>query len=198
MNAELANLVNRSASQVASRRVPRGQQSWSGASIMGGRITIVTIVRNEDGLWSMDDSKSAEFPRVERDQASIRRLHAALSYHFSRTGITELHLRLGAGAGPHNAKAEVHICECALALIPGVHVLHVSPQTLTPWLRAKHQVISCQMVERSRQFALSAAQYAAERALACFDTPAPENRQNSRRRAAIRARIGLGPHLTVS
>lgn len=194
MSAGLAELVNRSANQLSGRRSRRTNSSWSGASILGGRITIVTVTRADDGTWSIDPLKSAEFPRAERDQASIRQLHAVLDQYLSRARISEVFLRLGAGAGPHNAKAESHICEAILALLLGVRLHHVSAFSLTPWLRAKHQVISCQAAHRSWQFALSAAQYAAEtECRVAGDTAAESGRPSKNRtrsRANIRARIG--------
>jgi hypothetical protein len=161
MTSRLADLVNRSWKEEPRGRRQRGT-TRSGASISGGRITIVTIASDGGGSWMMDAPRSATFDPVTRDQTSMLRVHAKLHAFFLRNGITDLHLRLGARAGPHNAKAETHFCETILALVPGVRLHQVSANALRSWLNARGEELSRQAAERSWELALAAAQYAAE------------------------------------
>lgn len=161
MDERLAELVNRSWKEKP-RRYGKSEVSFSGAAISGGVITIVTIACNQDGSSSIDRSRSIQLQRIARDQAAIRRTYASLQIFVRKAQISVMHLRLGASSGPHRAKAETHLCEAVLSLLPDVTIEHVAPQSLAAWSNANRRELPRQADERSWQLAWMAAKLASE------------------------------------
>lgn len=160
MSAALRQLVSAS---VAPRTVRgRPSQRWSGASIVGGKISIVSVRKDGKGAWTVDELRSREFDLTQRDQASAWRLHSTLNGFFRRSMISRIFLRTGSSRGPHAAKVETGICEGLLSVAGGVAVEQVSAFSLAPWMRLRGYDLEGQGRNRGWQYATAAAIYAAE------------------------------------
>lgn len=174
------------AKPVAARRIAAATglsgSSISGAAIVGGVVTIVTIGRGADGQWFVDPHGSGEFKLSGRDQASVQSFHSAINTFISNTNISELFLRVGPRAGPLSGIVESHVCEAALCL-SALRVHQVSAFSIAPRMRAANLEFGTQKQERARQYALAAAYLGAERI-------SPSRGADHERRAAIRLRYG--------
>lgn len=169
----------------------RDEASISGAAIVGGAVTIVTLARATDGQWFVDDERCGEFKLSGRDQASVQTFHAAMSDFISTVNISDLFLRVGPRTGPLTGIVESHVCQAALCLSP-LRVHEVSAFSIAPRMRAANLEFWGQKRQRSWQYALAAACLGAEH------YPRSPNADRGGRRA-IRSRsasalqVGPGP-----
>lgn len=134
---------------------------WSGAAILGGKISVVTVTKGRDGDWELDELRSREFKLDQRKQAAARMLHSNLNGFLRRSMIARIFLRVGPGHGPHSGKAESHICEGLLYMVAGVEVHHLSAFSLAPWMNQRGFELGRES-RRGWHLACGAAIYAAE------------------------------------
>jgi hypothetical protein len=135
---------------------------WSGAAILGGKISIATVNKDADGHWSLDKARSREFDLAERSQAAIRQLQSTLDEFLRRSHISRIYLRTPSGGREYRAKPQTSICEGILCLRGGVQVHHVPASGLTRWMREQGYDLDQQSRNRGWHFAAAAAIYAAE------------------------------------
>jgi hypothetical protein len=150
---------------------------WSGAAILGGELSIVTVSKDHDGDWEVDVLRSREFKLDQRSQAAATTLHANLNGFLRRSLITRIFLRVGPSRGPHSGKAKSHICEGLLYMVAGVEVHHLSAFSLAPWMNQRRLELGRES-GRGWHLARAAAIYAAEENAGIASRPA------ARRRAA--------------
>ena len=162
MSTALRELVMSGVYQARPIQMARPSLRWSGAAIVGGKISIVTVSKDPDGDWSLDRSRSREFKLPRRCQAEAKMLHANLANFLRRSFITTIFLRAGSSRGPHPAKAESHICEGLLYAIGGVQVHHLSAFSIAPWMRERGYDLERQGLDRGWHLAAATAIYAAE------------------------------------
>jgi hypothetical protein len=136
---------------------------WSGAAILAGKLSIVTVAKDEDGDWDLDVDRSREFKLEQRRQPAARMLHANLNGFLRRSMITKIFLRVGSSRGAHSGKAESHICEGLLYAIAGVEVQHLSAFSLAPWMSQRGLELGRES-RRGWHLACAAAIYAGEHA----------------------------------
>jgi hypothetical protein len=152
---------------------------WSGAAILGGKLSIVTVSKDEDGDWDLDVMKSREFKLDQRKQSAATMLHSNVSGFLRRARITRIFLRVGSSRGSHSGKAESYICEGLLYMAAGVEVHHLSAFGLAPWMNQRGLELGRES-RRGWHLACAAALYAAEHA----QDLGVGNRAGTRRRAA--------------
>jgi hypothetical protein len=133
-------------------------------SVLGGRITIATLIIDADGTASLDRDRTAEFALGGRDQQSVRDLHAEVGDFVHRMALADIHLRLGPSAGPKMAKVESHICEGVLYLLASTRIVAIPANSLGHWMQCKGYEVSNQARDRYWEYALATAACAAERA----------------------------------
>jgi hypothetical protein len=132
------------------------EEGVSGAAIVGGAVTIVSLARAEDGQWILDAEGCREFKLAGRDQTSVQSFHAEMSAFISTVNISDLFLRVGPRSGPLTGIVESHVCEAALCLCP-LRVHEVSAFSIAPRMRAANLEFGSQRQERAWQYALAAA-----------------------------------------
>jgi len=185
MNEALRQLVTSGVSRETTPLSARLSDTWSGASILGGTITIATVCRDPNGHFHLDDAKSGQFELASRDQGGAGRLHDNLTGFFRRSQLSDVFLRRSSGRGPSPAKAEGHMCEGILYLVMGVQTHSVSPFSLTPWLREKGYDLPAQVRDRAWHLAIATAIYGAERK----EFPSASQKTVEANSMQIRARI---------
>jgi hypothetical protein len=135
--------------------------TWSGASIFGSAVSLITISVGAGGRLRFDARKSVQIGLQQRDQVSTRALQTALQQFTINAGIREIVLRTGARGTAQQARVEAHICEAALYLLPNVTVHPVSATTLGCWMEERGLPRSGQGPGWYWQAAAGAALYAA-------------------------------------
>lgn len=181
MSSALDDLVRSGVYQPRPIQMDRPCLRWTGAAVLGGKISIVTVSKDPDAGWLTDPRRSGEFELARRDQASALKLHSSLNGFLRRAWITRILLRTGPGRGPHSAKAETHICEGVLYLLAGVQIEQISEVSLRPRERERGHDAVEQLRSRCWHFAEAAAIYAAELAGDLSGTGRPAVRQRAAR-----------------
>jgi hypothetical protein len=141
----------------------RPNRWWSGACVLGGKITIATLSLDADGAGSFDSEKSGQFELSGRDQQSVQALHAEVSAFVERMSLTDMQLRLGPPAGPQVPTAESYICEAVMYHVASIRIRTIMANTLSAWMRHKGFETGSQARDKYWQFAFGAAAYATER-----------------------------------
>jgi hypothetical protein len=175
MSSALDDLVRAGVYQPRPIQMARPFLRWSGAAILGGGLSIVTVSKANDGDWEPDLLRSREFKLDQRSQAAASMLHANLNGFLRRSMITKIFLRVGSSHGPHSGKAESHICEGLLYMVAGVEVHHLSAFSLTPWMNQRGLELGRES-RRGSHLARAAAIYAAEENMVIADSPAARRR----------------------
>ena len=140
----------------------RPNRWWSGACVLGGKITIATLILDADGVGCFDGERSAVFELAGRDQHSVRELHSAVGAFAERMSLLDIHLRIGPSAGPKMGKAKSHVCECVLHLLSATRISTISANSLNRWILHKGYEVGNQARDRYWQYAFAAAAFAAE------------------------------------